>query len=455
MVQQTQNNGCCSTPLSGNAIAPKSSIHIGNIQNLSYRYHIPTTLPVSAKPIVYQDHVYFTDWSGTAYAACASNGRLQWRRQLYQTSGDTSNPTDVLQGFVSTGVICGDCWYLASLGGQATSNAQHDAGRLYALNRHTGNIHWVKDLTTYPWGGSVCAILAAKGLIYVGLTSLDLNTNILQQPVANQGVGAILAFSQQNGNLVWRNEVSTGSLDTAAIISPFALDSSYNTLYAGVSKVDGSANATIALHAQTGETLWQQPLNGGSSFFAAGGPTLFSLQGSDCRIAAVGRGNADGSYSCHNRRNGNLIWQTQVSERNEAGYFGISTTASIKGERLYIYSNNDWLYQSGQQPAAHPISVACLDIHTGSILWRNTKQSAASGSATLANNILLLGDLDGTLNGYNAYTGDILYSDTVENASILSDITAAGRYVFFGAGPSTITTTANTSGLYAYALYEK
>ena len=88
------------------------------------------------------------------------------------------------------------------------------------------------------------------------------------------------------------------------------------------------------------------------------------------------------------------------------------------------------------------------------ILWRNTKQSAASGSATLANNILLLGDLDGTLNGYNAYTGDILYSDTVENASILSDITAAGRYVFFGAGPSTITTTANISGLYAYALYE-
>ena len=161
----------------------------------------------------------------------------------------------------------------------------------------------------------------------------------MQQPVANQGVGAILAFSQQNGNLVWRNEVSTGSLDTAAIISPFALDSSYNTLYAGVSKVDGSANATIALHAQTGETLWQQPLNGGSSFFAAGGPTLFSLQGSDCRIAAVGRGNADGSYSCHNRRNGNLIWQTQVSERNEAGYFGISTTASIKGERPVSYTH--------------------------------------------------------------------------------------------------------------------
>lgn len=133
---------------------------------------------------------------------------------------------------------------------------------------------------------------------------------------------------------------------------------------------------------------------------------------------------------------------------------GISTTASVKGERLYIYSNNDWFYQSSQRPSEHPISVACLDIHTGSILWRHTIQSAASGSATLTNNILLLGDLDGTLNGYNAYTGDILYSDTIENISILSDIAAAGRHVFFGAGPNITTNTENTSGLYAYALCE-
>ena len=144
--------------LNNNSISPNSNINSNNISNLKQLWKIETSSPVSSDPIVYLGNVYFTDWEGNAYCANKLTGKIIWKMKVYSPptpktckldkinlpSNLSKNYLNSLQeicppygwnGFAGTGVIFGNTWYIASIGGKEGPPFNNQApGRLYAIN---------------------------------------------------------------------------------------------------------------------------------------------------------------------------------------------------------------------------------------------------------------------------------------------------------------------------------
>src|SRR5690606_6477569 len=187
------------------------------------------------------------------------------------------------------------------------------AGRLHALDLHTGAVLWTAVLDTHDNARIFSSPVVAGGRVVVGVGSYEL---AFEKP-SYTFTGSVVALDPDTGAVDWRffttNDDATSGAG-ASVWSTAAVDEGRGLLYIGVGQAyDEPAgpytDSLIALRTDTGELAWHRqftaddvyrifrtPPNGPDADVGAA-PNLFTIDGRD----VVGVGDKAGVYSVLDR----------------------------------------------------------------------------------------------------------------------------------------------------------
>lgn len=373
---------------------------------MAVAWTIDTDGPVSHRPILAGDRVYFADWSGAAWSVDAETGETVWKTQ----AAENVMSDWPWYGFTGTGAMGDGRYYIATVSGDA-----------YALDMETGETLWSTSISDDPEGGNIGDMLYWDGLLYIGLSSVEEPLSKMVEGFEVNFRGAVKALDAETGQLVWELPLALPPADGATVWSSFAIDTDSNTLFFTTSNNYTVANelsdAMVAVDKDTGDVRWfDQVTNNdvwtmaepkGPDYAFGAGPQLFETEIDGEQRNLVGAGQKSGVYYVWDRASGERVWTTTVGYGNVGG--GIHGEASIGDDRIIIWGNNAFPYEN---PADHPMDIKAVDPATGEYLWVKSKaQPALQVSAGfLAGDIYFVGSLDGMVRAYDAQTGDKVWT---------------------------------------------
>lgn len=426
-----------------------SAINSGNAAKLKLAWKLPTEDMVTAAPLVQAGRVYISDWGSNVYAANAGDGKVLWKTKVGQPK--TEWPW---HGLAGTGALGEGMIFEASVEGMA-----------YALDQNTGKVMWQTRVTDQPTGGNLGKLLYAGGMVYIGLQSVDEPLSAKMPGFKPSFRGHVLALDAKTGKTVWDLPLVSAPNNGVAMWSSFAIDPKTNKLFFNTgNNYTGDAtqlsDSMIAVNAKTGQPLWAYQLSPGDVWTVAqpvgpdydfgAGPQVFTAYPQGQPSVLVGAGQKNGYYSVLDSLTGKPVWSTFVGYAEVGG--GIRGEAAIGNGKILVWSNNS--YVDGKDPTMFPITVKALDPNTGKTLWTKDKAQPAVGwsAGYMSNDVYFVGSLDGTLQGYNAMNGNVVWSAKVSGA-VGSPLVVAGDTLFVGAGaPKAFAGSEGegNSGLYAY-----
>jgi polyvinyl alcohol dehydrogenase (cytochrome) len=187
------------------------NINPETVGRLGVKWTYETRGDVSAIPVVSEQHVYFPDWgapfepilNGGSYlhAVDRETGSAVWSRSIIDFSKNAINNLSR-----ASFAISGDLLIMGDNRGVADSllalPGAHGA-RVYAINRHTGNLVWETTLDEHELAIVTQSPVIHNGRVYVGTSSNE-------EPAAKiTGAccsfrGAMLALDLQTGKILWR-----------------------------------------------------------------------------------------------------------------------------------------------------------------------------------------------------------------------------------------------------------
>ncbi len=427
----------------------QAGINSKNAGQLKESWMVNTPDMVTGMPLVSNGKVFFADWGGNAYEVDASTGKVVWQKQVEKPKTDWP-----WYGFAGTGALGNGNFYIASVEGKA-----------YALDQNTGEIVWQVSLSNNPDAGNLGKLLYANGKLYLGLASV-------QEPLSHKNpnmkidfTGQVMALDAQTGKVDWTTPLVQPPGNGVAFWGSFAIDPNTNTLFLGTgNNYQGEAtqysDSVMALDANTGKIKWStqvtsediwlpiKPIGGDYDFGA--GPQLFNVQSNGKTLQLVGIGQKSGFYWAFDRNTGQVVWKTYIGYAGVAG--GMRGEASYAQGYLFLWSNNG--FSDSETPSQAPITVKALDAATGKNVWSVEKAQPAIGWAAgfLSNDVYFVGSLDGTIKGYRASDGQVVW-DTKAPAAVGSPLVVDGNNLYVGVGvPSSVGGTNSGSGVIAYSV---
>jgi polyvinyl alcohol dehydrogenase (cytochrome) len=431
--------------LHGSVQAAFSSATVAQVQPA---WMLPMAAPVSHTPLVDSGRLYFADWGGAAYAVDASAGKILWQQKLAQPRTDWA-----WYGFSGTGALGNGLLFEASTEGDA-----------YALDPATGAVKWKTHFADNPNAGNIGTLLYHNGLLYIGLSSVE-------EPLAKQPGfkisfrGSVVALDANTGAMVWQRFLVDPPGNGVAVWSGLALDPAMNALFVSTgNNYSGDAtplsDSVVALNAKTGDILWsKQVLNNdvwtaagslGPDWDFSGGPQLFAANVNGSLRPLVGAANKSGIFWVFDRQTGDVVWRTGIAGGGTAG--GMHGEVSIGPDRILAWAND--AFGGMQPPADHPMTIKALDPGTGKILWSVPKAQPAVLKAPgfLANDVFLIGSLDGKVRAYRTADGMLLWT-SAQHGSISSGLLVQGSSLYFTTGvPKNFGDNGLGNGIVGYAM---
>lgn len=323
-------------------------------------------------------------------------------------------------------------------------------GNAFALDLGTGDVKWQTHFTDNRNAGNISSLLYNDGLVYVGLSSVE--ESMSRQPgfVATFR-GAIITLDAKTGKTVWQRPLVQAPQNGVAVWSSFALDPAMNALFFSTgNNYTGDASplsdAVVAVNAKTGAILWSkqilnndiwvpaQPL--GPDWDFAGGPQLFEANVNGALRPLVGAGSKSGVYWVFDRRTGEIVWTSGISNGGTLG--GMHAEASIGPDRILAWGNDSFgRNQAAMEviPADHPMTIKALDPATGKAIWvmPAAQPAALRSPGFLSNDVYLVGSLDGKVRAYRITDGTQLWTSML-HGSIASPLAVVGDSLMFGTG---------------------
>ncbi len=421
----------------------QAGINSNNVSQLQQAWMVNTPDEVTCMPLIENGKVFFADWGGNAYAVDASNGTVIWQKNLEQPQ--TSWP---FYGFAGTGTLGNGNYYLVSAEGKA-----------FALDQNNGNIIWQASISTNQYTGNLSKLLFYNGKIYFGTESVE-ELLIRSKPgLTIDFQGSVMALDAQTGKVVWQTPMVQAPGNGVSVWGAFAIDPNTNTLFFGTgNNYTGEAtqhsDSVIAVDANSGNIKWSTQVDSndiwlpvkpiGPDFDFGSGPQLFDLQGKQL----LGIGQKSGYYWAFDRNTGQPVWKTFIGDASEGG--GIRANASYAQGFLFVWSNN--AYKDGEDPGKYLITVKALDAATGKNIWvvNNAQPAAGLAAGFLSNDVYFVGSLDGTIKGYSAADGKVVYDNKVTGpvgGSLLVD----GNTLYVGVGVPKAMGGGPGSGVIAFA----
>ncbi|MFP5504518.1 MAG: PQQ-binding-like beta-propeller repeat protein [Candidatus Sericytochromatia bacterium] len=414
-----------------------------NIGQLSYAWGLSTDAPVSHFPLVEGSRVYTADWGGRVHCVDLKTGEPLWQKQVEQP-----NAAAPWHGFAGTGDLGGGRLYVASA-----------EGRAFAIDPASGKVLWASRFTAQPDVGSIGRLRHYDGLVFIGLAP-----SREPEDGTPRFRGQVVALDAASGEVRWTRDLTEGEGTGVAVWGSFAVDPATDTLYVGTGNATSwpaspYSDAVLALDARTGAVRWARQLTAhdvvsptmpvGLGYDVGAGPQLFLGTIGQAARRLVGAGQKSGVYTALDADTGEVVWQQAVGHGGAGG--GLMAESSVGQGRIHLWSNNG--YDFGADPAERPATVRALDAGTGAPIWvRNQIMPAGATSAGfLADDLYMVGALDGRVRAFDAQTGKRLWVSH-PHGSVASSLVVAGDTLLFGTGVPSAFGGKPESGLIAYQL---
>lgn len=382
-----QRNGCEET-----ALAPET------VDGLVEKWRVTPGSTVGT-PAVYDGVVYFASMDRQVHAVNADDGTEVWATPL--------------EGGVQSSVLVTETSvYVADIG-PSNRFVNMTGPMFYRLDRADGAILEQVPFFDHPLsvGWSSAVYIEAEDLVVIGVPSFEVFSPITPRTFH----GNIVAFNGTTLAEEWRFFVNPPEFGPGVSVwSSPAVDTALGLIYIGTGQgyelpVTPMSDALVAVNYKTGVEAWhkqytvddvftQNGANNGPDFDVGAPPTLFNLADGTPAIAV---GDKEGTFRVHDRRNGDLIWDTKITPGSSLG--GVMQSAAYYDGELFVISNK----AAGASP-----SLFALDAETGAEIW-NVDLGAIQifGATTVANGVIYFGDMNGTVHVRSAADGSVIWAD--------------------------------------------
>ena len=414
--------------------ALNSSINSGNLAQLTQVWSVPITAQgnfsgMTGTPIVLGDTIYMQDMESNVYAVKRDTGELIWRTD-YSDPSNGPNGVAVAYGMVFA--------------------ATGDTSTAFALDAATGKQIWAVKLTNNNYECIDMAPAVYDNFVYV-------STNPNNTAYGNYRGGArgiLYALDAATGATMWSFDTSVDNLWNAPRINsgaglwyPPSFDEDGNMYFGtgnpgpypgnaeypnGTSRPapNDYSDSMVSLSLATGGVNWSvnaAPLDLFDHDFQLT-PVLATVTLNDTpTLLAIGAGKT-GTVVAAGAKTGALHWKTKVGMHENdqleelppgttrvypGGLGGVLTPLAFAEGLVFAPYIDSPMYvtptESGDAPDDRPPStggIAALDATTGDIVWDNKVAAFVAAGATVVNDVVLSGSLDGYLRAYDIKTGD-------------------------------------------------
>jgi glucose dehydrogenase len=451
--------------LAATRAALNSAIDSSNVSQLGVAWRFPLTAvsgygAASATPIVAGDLVYLQDMKSNVFAIDRNTGEQKWTKTFDK---DTIGPNGVAIGY---GLIVG---------------ALED-GTVFALDAETGADVWSVQLPTPFNEGIDMAPAIYDNTVYIS-TVPGRSTGFYQGGMK----GVFYAMSASDGTLLWWWDTVEESLwgntrvnSGGGLWYPPAIDEEDGTVFVSVANPApypgteeypaGSSRPGDNLYTDSVVSL--NPATGGLNWYYQVKPhDLFDLDNQQSPVLATA--NIDGADKkivvtsgkhgivvAVDRATGELIWKTPVGKHQNddladtdlpqpsepsvqvfpGTYGGVESPFAVANNAVYVpvYNLPTNYWATGIDATSLDLSkgtgqFVALDINTGDILWDIEEVTGILGGATVANDVVFSGGMDGIVRAYSATDGSKLWTHQL-GAGVNAPSAIAGDTIFVVAG---------------------
>jgi len=441
------------------ADSPIDSSSIADL-GVAWRYTIDSTGQwggITSNPIVVGDRVYIQDSACNVRAIEKATGAEIWRTNFEEVIG---GPNGIGIGY---GIL------VVSLG---------DSGDIAGLDAETGEQLWRSKLTNNPYEPIEIAPVIYDSTAYVSTNP----TGSGEGQYRGGEKGIFYAIDVSTGYTLWQWDTTTDNLwgqprvnSGGGLWYPVSIDDAGN-LYFGVGNAapwpgtedypnassrpqeDLYASSMVSLSSETGELRWYLQAKPHDLFDLdfQNTPVLatVSLDGAETLIA-IGSGKT-GTVIAANAETGEELWRAAVgTHQNDelqeipegetvevypGTLGGVETPIAYADGVVFVPILNSPGYYTATGTGEGPKSLAdstgelvALDVTTGQAIWDIETPTGLFGGATVANDLVFTGGLDGVIRAYNVADGSQAWGFQA-GAGLNAPFAISGDYLFVGAG---------------------
>lgn len=426
---------------------------------LKWAYGLPGESQPRAQPAIVGGRVYVGNRAGALYSLDAESGCTYWSYLPRSgiRSALTVGPITLADGTEAQAVYFVDI----------LANA-------YAVNAHTGEAIWVRQVDDHPAVRGTGAVTLHEGRLYVPMTGVT-EENTASNPDYSCCTfrGSVTSFDANTGETVWKyyavpepqfrgksaNGVDLYGPAGVGIWSAPTIDAERKLVYVATGNayaepVPPTANAIVAIDIASGEMQWAKQLTPddawiggcppnsdnpncpddvGPDFDFSASPVLTTTpSGKDVLVVPQKSGLA---YALDPANEGEVLWQYRAGPGSAIG--GVWGAAVADGIAYVAVGG----YQFEERGGIHGI-----DVETGERLWFTPPQdllcapgpgcsASQSAAVTAIPGAVFSGSADGGMRAYAARTGEILWTfDANQSFETVNGVEANGAS-FDGNGP--------------------
>lgn len=448
--------------LAATRAAANSRINASNLGQLEIAWTVPITVSgnfsgITANAVIIDQSIYYQDMQSNVFVLDRATGKELWRKD-YNIPSNGPNGVAVAYGIVYA--------------------ATGDTSVVFALDAKTGEVKWENDISNH---GFECIDMAP--LVYDNIVYISTNPNNVTNGNYRGGArGILFALDAQTGSTLWTFDTTTDNLwgsprinSGAGLWYPPSVDDKGN-LYFGTGNAgpypgnkeypNGSsrpgpndyAASMVSLDTATGGVRWSinaRPHDLYDHDFQQT-PVLATVTLNETpTLISVGAGKT-GTVIATLADSGALLWKTKVGmhENDErqalppgttkiypGGLGGVESPIAF-GENMIFAPYIDFpMYltpTNSDSTAGGDISqatggLAAIDAVTGDIVWDVKVNAMVVAGATVVNDVVLSGSLDGYLRAYELKTGKEVWKFPA-SAGLNAPLAIAEDLIVFAAG---------------------
>jgi outer membrane protein assembly factor BamB len=448
--------------LAGTRAAENSPINASNITTLATAWTVPITASgnfsgITANAVILDGTVYLQDMKSNVFALNRETGEELWRKDFNVPS---NGPNGVAVAY------------------ERVYAATGDTSVVFCLDAKTGELLWQNDVSNNDFE---CIDMAP--LVYDNIVYISTNPNNTSHGNYRGGArGILFALDAASGVTLWSFDTATDNLwgnprtnSGAGLWYPPSVDDAGN-LYFGTGNPgpypgneeypSGSsrpgpndyANSIVSLDTSTGAVRWSvnaKPHDLMDHDFQHT-PVLATVMLNDApTLLAVGAGKT-GTVIAAFADTGAVLWEAEVGKHENdrlqqlpegttrvfpGGLGGVESPIAFGDNKIFVPYIDFPIYltpTNADSTAGGDLSeatggFAAIDAVTGEIVWDNKLNAMVVAGATVVNDVVLSGSLDGFLRAYDVKSGDTVWEFRA-SAGLNAPLAVAGDLIVFAAG---------------------